>query len=154
LAVRLFCLHELAAQPLDLGQLVVRRSERVPCGRTGKQFTRSPGGDEGVRPRALQLEDLAAMDKTIASERNEVGLRITPTRERLCPLLRATEIEHRLAQSNHLAIRDPREQRRHLVCRDGDHHLVQQRHTLGDLSLQYQRVSTTEPRKHRRVGIA
>jgi hypothetical protein len=33
------------------------------------------------------------MDEAVASKRNEVGLRIAPTRERLRPLARATEVE-------------------------------------------------------------
>ena len=152
LAVRLLRLRELAAQPLDLGQLVVGRSEHIPCRWAGEPLARSTGGFEGVRPRALQLEDLAAMDETVASERNEVGLRVAPARERLRPLPRATEIEHRLTQGDHLAVGDPGEHRRNLVCRDRDHDLVQQRHALGDSSLQDQRVPAAEPREHRRVG--
>ena len=74
------------------------------------------------------------MDKAVASERNEAGLRITPASERLRPLSRATQIEHRLTQRDHLAVDDPSEHRRHLVCGDGDHGLVQQRHTLGSLA--------------------
>jgi hypothetical protein len=58
-----------------------------------------------------------------------------------------------LAQGDHLTVGDPRKHRRHLVCRDGNHHLVKQRHTLGDLFLQDQRVSVAEPREHRRVRI-
>ena len=94
------------------------------------------------------------MDEAVASEGNEVGLRIAPARERLRPLPRATEIEHRLAQGDHLAVGDPGEDRRNLVCRDGDHDLVEQRHAIGDPSLQDQRISAAEPREHRRVGIA
>ena len=93
------------------------------------------------------------MDETVASERNEVGLRVAPTRERLRPLPRATEIEHRLTQGDHLAVGDPREHRRHLVCRDRDHDLVQQRHALGGSSLQDQRVPAAEPGERRRVAI-
>jgi hypothetical protein len=70
------------------------------------------------------------MDETVASERNEVGLRIAPARERLRPLPRTSEIEHRLTQGDHLAVGDPRQQRRDLVCDDRDHDLVQQRHAL------------------------
>ena len=74
------------------------------------------------------------MDKAVAAERNEVGLRFAPARERGRPLPRATQIEDLLAEGDHLAVDDPREHRRHLARRDGDHDLVQQRHTVGDVS--------------------
>ncbi len=115
--------------------------------------SRSAGGFQGVRPCALQLKDLTAVDETVAAERNDVGLCIAPTSERLCPLPRATEIEHRLTQGDHLTVGDPREHRRHLVCGDRDHDLVQQRHALGDSSLEDQRVPAAQPREHRRVGV-
>jgi hypothetical protein len=93
------------------------------------------------------------VDETVASERNDVGLCVAPTRERLCPLPRATEIEHRLAQGDDLTVGDSREHRRNLVGCDRDHGLVQQRRALADSSLQDQRVPAAEPREHRRVGI-
>ena len=43
------------------------------------------------------------MDKTVASERDDVGLRVAPSSERRRPLARATQIEHRLTRSDHLA---------------------------------------------------
>ena len=95
------------------------------------------------------------MDETVAPERDEVGLGIAPARERLRPLPRATEIEYRLAQRDHLAVGDPGEHRGHLVCRDGDHDLVEQRHAVGDSALQDQRsirarVARTSSRRRRR----
>jgi hypothetical protein len=93
------------------------------------------------------------MDEAVASEGDEVGLRVAPAGERVRPLPRATEIENRLAQGDHLAVGDPGEDRLHLARGDRDHDLVQQRHSLGDSSLQDQRVSAPEPREHRRIGI-
>jgi hypothetical protein len=93
------------------------------------------------------------MHQTVASERNHVRLRAAPTSEFLRPLPRATQIKHRLTQVDHLAVGDPRKHRRHLVCGDRDHDLVQQRHTLGDSTLQDQRIPAAEPREHRRVGV-
>ena len=66
---------------------------------------------------------------------------------------RATEVEHRLAEGDHLAVGDPREHRRHLVGGDRDHHLVQERHAVGDSSLQDQRVPAAQPRERQCVGI-
>jgi hypothetical protein len=58
-----------------------------------------------------------------------------------------------LTQGDHLTVGDPREHRRHLVCRHGDHDLVQQRQALGGSSLQDQRVSAAEPRERQCFGI-
>ena len=76
LAIGLLCLLELAAQPADLGQLIVRRSERIRMS-VGLLATRTPGGRiPGRRSMRPATGDLAAMDETVASEWNEVGLRI------------------------------------------------------------------------------
>ena len=93
------------------------------------------------------------MNQAVAPKRKHVGLRVAPTSERLCPLPRTTEIEHRLTQGDHLAVGDPTEDGRHLVRGHRDHQLVQQCHPLGDAPLQDQPVSAAEPREHRRVGI-
>ena len=93
------------------------------------------------------------MDEAVASERDDVGLRVAPARERRRPLARATKIEHRLTQRDHLAVGDPGEHRCDFVGGDRDHDLVQQSHALGDAPLQDQRVTAAQPGEHRRVGI-
>jgi hypothetical protein len=93
------------------------------------------------------------MHKAIASERNDLGLRIAPAGERVGPFPRTTDIENRLTQGDHLAVGDSRERRRDLVCGDRHHDLVEQRRAVGHPPLEDQRVPAAQPREQRRVGI-
>jgi hypothetical protein len=94
------------------------------------------------------------MDETVAAVREEAGLRIAPATERLRPFPRATDVEDRLTHGDDLAVGDPRERRGDLICRDGDHDLVEQRDPLRDASLEDERVSLPESRERRRVDVA
>ena len=81
LAVRGLRLAQLAAEAVELAAPVGRLRRGAPV-----EAVREPRGGaarlrQRVVPRALELEDLRAMDETPARERDEVGLLAAPARE-------------------------------------------------------------------------
>ena len=59
-------------------------------------------------------------------ERDHLGLLVTPARERERPLVRALQRADLLTGVDHAAVEEPRDHRRQLAARDGDHHFVEQ----------------------------
>ena len=138
LAIRRLGLRELAPQPVQLA-LLVDGGAHSGLSPLQQSLVRPLRGLERIRPRAVQLHDLGAVDEAIPAERDEVRLRVTPVRQRRRPLLRPAQVQHLLAGLDHAAVDGAGDDLGDLVGDDGDHHLVEQAHPLADPALRDQR---------------
>ena len=124
LAVRGLRLAQLAAEAVELAAPVGRLRRRTPVEAVGEPRGGAPRLRERVVPRALELEDLRAVDETPARERDEVGLLAAPAREHPGPLPRAAHLEHVLAREDDGAVDHPGRDRREARPGDDHHRLV------------------------------
>ncbi len=108
---------------------------------------------DGVRPRAMQLQDLRPMHEAVAAERDEVRLGVTPVGERSGPLLRPAQVEHLLARLDHAAVDGAGDHLRHLVGGHRDHDFVEQAHSLDVLCLPDQRPALKVARKRHQIYV-
>jgi hypothetical protein len=139
---------------MELRPLIERRARLPASARTGEQLARPPGLVQRVRPGAAELHDLGAMDQARAPEQHQVWLSLAPAAHRGRPLLRPPEVERLLAGLDHGTVDDASGEGRELASRDGDHHLVEQCHALGDLAEADQRLAPDQPSKRHEVGVA
>jgi hypothetical protein len=93
----------------------------------------------------MQLHDLGAVHQALATEGDQIRLGRTPVRQRRRPLPGAAQIEDLLARLDHGAVDDPRNDWRHFAGLDGDHDLIQQRHTRGGLTHRDHGPTKTKP---------
>ena len=59
---------------------------------------------DGVRPGAVQLQELRSANQTVATERDDIRMRVAPGLERRGPILCAAEIEQIVASADDAAI--------------------------------------------------
>ena len=85
---------------------------------------------DGVRPRAVQLQELRSANQTVATERDGIRIGVAPGLECRCPLLRAAEIEQIVASADDTAIHGAGHDGHHLAATDRDHHFVEERQSL------------------------
>lgn len=154
LAVRLLGWSELTAEPVDLGLQIPSAADPRPSNGLGESLARQAGLVHGVRPGALQLHQLGAVQQALATIGHQVRLRCAPTAHRRRPLARPAQIPEALAFRDHSTVDGPDTDRRHLAGRDGDHDLVEQRHALRDLPRSEQRLANTEPTECHQLGVA
>jgi hypothetical protein len=135
---------------MELAELVVRpargRSAREPV-------TGVPRLRDGLRPLTAHLQDLGPVDEALAPEGNEILLGVAPALQRRRPLLRSGTVEGALAREEHGAVDETGGDRRHLADRDGDHRLVEERHTLRDLPERDQRLAATQAAEGQHVPV-
>src|SRR5207248_6753231 len=92
---------ELASQTIDLAAEVARPGRGgLVHGLLGTPVG-SLGLRERVRPVALELQDLGAVNEAPAGESQEIGLLLAPARQGRRPLPRAAKVEDVLARKNH-----------------------------------------------------
>jgi hypothetical protein len=84
------------AEPVQLAEPVVCVAE---CGTrdVGEPIAGAFGFVVGLRPGAVQGEDLRAVHQTVAAVGDQVGLMVAPARQRGRPFLRAAHVEDLLA---------------------------------------------------------
>jgi hypothetical protein len=122
--VRGFGLRELTAQPMQLALLVVRSTDRWPFDRLAEPGACLAGLVERVGPGAAQLQHLAAMDQTLTTEWDQLGLGVTPGAERRRPAAHPIDVEQFGARLDHSAVRISDDDRRDFACGDRHHRLV------------------------------
>jgi hypothetical protein len=77
-----------------------RRPHRPRARRAAARAIRTPAAlPSGVRPRAVQLQDLGAPHQALSAVRHQVRLGLAPVGQRRRPLLRPAEVEDLLAPS-------------------------------------------------------
>ena len=108
-------LSELASQPMELGRLVDRLAEGRIGLRLGESLARLPGLRRSVLPCAVELLELGAAQQALPAEVHELRLGLAPAVERRGPLLRPTQVEDRWQARDDRAVRDARNDRRHLA---------------------------------------
>ena len=154
LAVRGLRLVQLAAEAVELAAPVGRLRRRTPVEAVGEPRGGAVRLRERVVPRALELEDLRAMDETPARERDEVGLLAAPAREHPGPLPRAAHLEHVLAREDDGAVDHPGRDRREAAPGDDHHRLVQQREALSHPARMEEHVAVRLRRQRERLGVS
>ena len=122
--------HPLPADPPQLGELVAGGAEPGLARRVGEPLARPPRLGHRVGPLAVELHQLGPAQEALAAVGHQVRLGGAPAGERGGPLLRATPVEDLVAAGDHPAVHVARDERRDLAGGDGDHRLVEQRHTL------------------------
>ena len=154
LAVGRLSLREVAAQPMELGLLVERFAHRGFRRRPREPLLRPSRLVDGLGPRAVESLQLGPVHEAPAAERNEIGLRVAPRRERLRPLLGTTQVEDLLEGIDRGAVHDPDDDRRDLAGRDRQHRLIEQRDAARHLRHVDERLSTAHPGQRREIGVA
>ncbi len=152
-AVRVLGSRKLATQPVQLGLLVVGHADRRVHRRTGQMVTRPLRFVHRTGPFAAELQDLGAVDETLAAIGNEVGLAVAPAGKRRRPFLGSAIVEGLVAGLDDGAVDEPGDERRHLAGRDRDHRLIERRHPGGLLAPLDQRLTATESAEGADVGI-
>ena len=127
---------------MQLGPLVERRADRRL---RGEPIARARRLVHRIGPVAVELHDLGAVNETLASVQDEIGLGIAPAAQRGRPLAHPSQIEQLMACLDDRAVRVADRDRRQLPCRDGHHRLVQQPHTLGDRTAVDQATADADP---------
>ena len=107
-----------------------------------------------VRPCPTQLHQLGAMDEAAARERQEVGLALTPARQRRRPLACAAKLVDLFAREDHSAVDDPGDHRRERLGRDRHHRLVEQAEPLPDAAGPDEDVALNVNRERKQVRVA
>ena len=145
--------REVAAEPVDLA-LQVR-------GLRGSRWVRRPleaaiGAVrllERLRPVAVELHQLSAMDEAAAGERQQVGLLLPPAAQRGRPLTRPAHIVDLLAKHDHAAVDDPGGDRRELARRRPHHGLVEEAEALPYPPVVHQDVALSEHREREEILV-
>src|SRR5581483_6070592 len=154
LAVGLLGILELAAQPVQLGELVEgigrafgRRRQRKPVAGAARLL-------EGVLPVAAQAHHFDAVHEARAAIGHDVRLRFAPARQRGGPLAGAADVEHLVAGLEDAAVDLAGHDRRHFARRDGDHDLVERGDAFARQTELDQRATPAMPRARpeRRIG--
>ena len=146
--------RKIAAQPVHLGLLVEGVGGRLPVDPPRHALRRAPGLVDRLGPRAAELHQLGAVNQAGPAERDEIGLRRAPARERGRPFARAVHHVELAAARDRGAVDEPRRHRSQAACRDGDHRLVEQREATRDLPLAQQHPSFQAARERAQVGVA
>ena len=145
---------EPAAQPVDLGELIVGGARLRLRRRSGEPLAGALRLAEGVRPGAVQAHQLGAADEAVRAEGDEVGVGGAPALERRRPLLGAAEVEERVARADDAAVHGAGDERADLAARHGDHHLVEERHPLARPAHAQQAAALAVARHHHEVGVS
>ena len=110
-----------------------RRRRRPPAGRAVEEpLTRAPrrlASRLGHAPCSCMIS--ARWTRHCPLNGTRSGWDVAPVGQRRRPLLRPAQIEDLLACLDHAAVDEPGDDLGHLVGRDGDHDLVEQRHARG-----------------------
>ena len=86
-------MFELAAQSVQLGDLIERGAECRLSGRLGQTLARQPRFVERIGPAAPERNDLGTMHQALAAIRHHVGLRVAPAAQCLRPLAGASDVD-------------------------------------------------------------
>jgi hypothetical protein len=86
----------------------------------------------GFLPRAVELQQLGAVDQALTAVWHEVRLRGAPLPQGLGPLLRAPQIEDLVTVLDHGAVDNTDSHGRHFARGNRDHHLVEQCDPISD----------------------
>jgi hypothetical protein len=73
----------------------------VSVGGFGQALAGASGHLQRVKPRAMQLQDLGAVNQAMAGEGHQVGMSFPPCGQRVGPLVRAAKVEHLQAGVDH-----------------------------------------------------
>ncbi len=101
----------------------------------------------------MQQHDLRASRQALTSERDQLGLRVTPVAERRRPFRRPAKVEDLLAGLDDGAVDDPDDDRGQLARVDGGHRLVQQAGPVLDRARPDQGLASAEPGESDQVGV-
>jgi len=145
---------EITAQPVQLGQLVVRGASLGLCRRIAQPLARPLRFSKRSVPRAVKLHQLRPVNQAVAAEGHDVGARRAPALERGRPLLRAPQVEQIVTRGDHAAVHRAGDDGRDFTAGDGDHHFVEQRETGRRVVHRHERAALAVPGKRRQVRIA
>jgi hypothetical protein len=153
-AVRLFGFFEIAAQAVQLGELIQRRAECRLTRWFGQALAREQRLVERLPPYALQRNDFRTMNEAFSPIRHHVGLRGAPPRQRVRPLASASDIRQVPARREHAAVNDAGNDRRYLTGRNRNHHLIEQPDPAFDVAKLDKRSAEALPRQVGQIDIA
>lgn len=145
---------EFAAHTVELALLVEHHADGRLSRRLQQPVARPLGFHHGLRPLAVQLHDLRAVNETLTTEGRQVGLGLVPVAQRRGPLVRASQIEGLLAAQDDRAVHPPSHERRNPFRRDRDHRLVEQGESLVSAAHPDQRRPLPEQAPRHEVRLA
>ncbi len=145
--------RKIAAQPVHLGLLVEGVGGRLPVDPPRHALRCTAGLVDCLGPRSAELHQLGAVNQAGPAERDELGLRRAPARERGRPFARAVHHVELAAARDRGAVDEPRRHRSQAARRHGDHRLVQQRQATRDLPLAQQQPSFEAAPERAQVGV-
>ena len=143
----------LAAQPVQLGDLVHRPAERRLHGGGGQPLAGQPRLVHRVRPVAGLLHDLGAVHQALPAVGHELGLGRAPGAERGGPLAGAAQVVDVVAGLDGGAVDEAAGDRPDLACGDRGHHLVEQGDAGREVTAHDQRLAQSVPAERHQVGL-
>jgi hypothetical protein len=145
---------ELAPEPVQLGPHVGGRAQDGLAGRPGEALAGALQLDPGGRPLPAQQQELGTVHQALTAVEHQLRLARAPAAERLGPLLGPAHVPDLLAPLDHRAVQVADDGGRHLVRRDRDHAVVQQRQALRDLPEADQAAAPPDPGQCAELGVA
>ena len=138
---------------MQLGLLVDGITHRgVVRSRRGAAQARS-ASSIAVCQAPVQRHDLGAVDEALSSERDEIGLRLAPSREGVGPLPCSAQVENHVTGLDHGAVDDAADDRRRLTRRHARHRVVEQREAGVFVAEMQERSSHAEPAEGAEVDV-
>ncbi len=125
---------ELAPQSMQLTLFVVRLAHRRCRRRSEEPLLGLSRLFERSRPIAVEAHQRTAIDEASSAERETVGLAGTPVIKGMRPVLRPAKIEQVVERLDRAAVDDPGRERREFAGGHGDHRVIEERDTFGDLA--------------------
>jgi hypothetical protein len=144
---------QLAPQPVELTELVVRHPDRRVRW-FGEPFARPLGLGHRLSPLAAHLQDLRPVHEALTPVRHETGLRRAPPVERGGPLPGTAQVEGLLTGVDDGAVHDSRHDRRGLAGGDRHHRLVEQAHAVRRAARPQERLAPTDRPESGQVPVA
>ena len=119
----------------------------------GKPHARVQCAFDCAGPVALRLLQLRSVHETLAAERHQAGLCITPTAERLGPFGGAAQVEEIHALEDQGAVGDSRRDRIEFTSRHRHHDLVEPGHARVRLGDRDERLPLAQLSEHLQIGV-